>query len=60
MSLWQSELSAHIDDNYIVQEFVDMQKMKVRMYEDGCIVDKELYFDFCPHFFVKNGKVVGE
>lgn len=59
LSVWQHELSEHIDDSYIVQEFVDMQKMKVCMYEDGSIVEKYLYFDFCPHLFVKHGKVIG-
>ena len=50
----------HISDNYIVQEFVDMQKMKVSLYENGGIIEKELYFDLCPHLFVKEGKIIGD
>jgi hypothetical protein len=37
-----------------------MQKIKVALYEDGGIVDKELYFDLCPHIFVKDGKIIGD
>lgn len=55
---WKSELLRHVSDNYIAQEFIDMQKMKVSLYENGGIVEKELYFDLCPHLFVKDGQII--
>lgn len=57
-SSWTSTLDRVCNDNYVLQEFVDMQKMKVRMYQDGTVIEKELYFDICPHFFVQHWQVV--
>ncbi len=57
---WKDLIEEYKNTNYIVQEFVDMQKIKVALYEDGGIVDKELYFDLCPHIFVKDGKIIGD
>lgn len=56
---WEIAVRNNIDNNYIAQEFIDMQKMKVNLYETGWIVEKELYFDVCPHIFVKDGQVIG-
>lgn len=36
-----------------------MQKIKIHLYDNGLIVEKELYFDICPHIFVKDGQVIG-
>ncbi|HMS91765.1 MAG TPA: hypothetical protein PKC87_06075, partial [Candidatus Absconditabacterales bacterium] len=57
---WELAVKNSIHNNYIAQEFIDMQKMKVQMYDNGSIVEKELYFDVCPHIFVKDGKVIGD
>lgn len=32
--------------------------MKVQMYENGGTIEKEVYFDICPHLFVKHGKII--
>lgn len=55
---WKKIVEQHKDTNYIAQEFVDMQKMKVQMYENGGTIEKEVYFDICPHLFVKHGKII--
>lgn len=55
---WEAEIYKNINNNYIIQEFVDMQKINVKLYDSGEIVDKLLYFDICPHIFVKNWKVI--
>ncbi len=56
----KSALKTSVDNNYIVQEFVDMQKMKVQLYENWWIIEKELYFDICPHIFVKDWTIIGD
>jgi hypothetical protein len=28
------------------------------MYENGGTIEKEVYFDICPHLFVKHGKII--
>lgn len=56
---WEIAVRNSIHNNYIVQEFVDMQKIKIHLYDNGLIVEKELYFDICPHIFVKDGQVIG-
>lgn len=43
---------------YIAQEYVKLPRRAVSVYEEGTVVTKELYFDICPHFFIKNGKIV--
>jgi hypothetical protein len=37
-----------------------MQKLIINLYDNNEIVEKELYFDLCPHFFVKDGKIIGD
>lgn len=59
-SEWKTHLKEKADQNYIIQEFIDMRKLQVMLYEEDEIKKKELYFDLCPHFFVKAGKVIGK
>lgn len=57
-SEWKKILYNFSLDNFIAQEFIDMKKINVDMYENEGIVNKDLYFDICPHFFIKNWKIV--
>lgn len=57
---WQNIIISNTNNHYIAQEFVKLKKMKTSFYIDGAIVEKELYFDLCPHFFIKNGKIIGD
>lgn len=54
---WENILSS-LPAGYIAQEYVELPRRKVLVYEDGQVIEKELYFDICPHFFIKEGKVV--
>lgn len=56
---WEKILSENIEKNYIVQEFIETKKRDFEFFEDEKIITKNAYFDFCPHFFVKNGKIIG-
>lgn len=58
-SAWKALLDKKLSNNYIAQEFINMQRMEIDLYDTGEIVTKNLYYDICPHFFIKNGEVVG-
>ncbi len=56
---WEILINSIFNKNYIMQELVEIPKMNVSLYENNTVVDKELYYDLCPHFFIKSGKVIG-
>ena len=56
---WLDHIQTAISKNYVVQELVHIPKMNVSLFENGTIVEKSLYYDLCPHFFIKNGQVIG-
>lgn len=56
---WSEQLKSTISQNYITQKLVTIPKQNVSFYEDGGIVTKKLYSDLCPHFFIKNGQIIG-
>jgi hypothetical protein len=58
-SEWKSLLSSWNLPNYIVQEFVDSPQRTIEFYDEWIVTSREVYFDFCPHFFIKSGKVTG-
>lgn len=55
---WINLLNNNIDNNYIVQEFIESKKINMEFYQDNTIVNKEVFFDICPHFFIKDGKIL--
>ena len=57
---WVKIIENNLDKNYIAQEFIQAQKCEISFFEKDNIILKELYFDACPHFFVKNWKVISE
>lgn len=56
---WQALIERLITQNYIAQEYVSLSTTPVSLYDEGTIVEKELYYDLCPHFFIKDGHVIG-
>lgn len=56
---WKSLLEKGASEYYIAQEFVTLSKRQVQFYENGGIAKHELYFDLCPYFFIKQGKIIG-
>lgn len=59
MESWQDILDRVVDIPYIAQEFISISKQKVEFYENDGINERELYFDICPYFFIKDGKIIG-
>lgn len=59
----QEKREALINENvwkqYLAQEYINVTPKKTQLYLDGDIVEKEVYYDFCPHIFYKNGKMIG-
>lgn len=55
---WERAVRANLNSHYVAQEYVEVRKMSARMYDAGEIKEGDYYFDICPHFFVKNGKVI--
>jgi hypothetical protein len=56
---WLEYIQAAANKNYVAQKLVHIPKMNVSLYENDTIVEKRLYYDLCPHFFIKNGQVIG-
>jgi hypothetical protein len=54
-----SSLLAQLPAGYVAQERVAMATRSVPVYDAGGIEERTLYFDICPHFFVRQGQVVG-
>jgi len=57
-SKWKQLLDT-LPIGYIAQEFVSLPKQSISIYIDGDIKERELFYDFCPHFFIQSGRVVG-
>lgn len=56
---WKNLLVSLLSQNYVAQELIEIPKISISLYDNETIVTKELYFDLCPHFFIKNGQVIG-
>ncbi|MBS8122228.1 hypothetical protein [Candidatus Vampirococcus lugosii] len=57
---WQKIIETNLNTNFIAQEFVEAQKNKINFFQEDKIISKEVYFDVCPHFFIKNGDIISE
>jgi hypothetical protein len=55
---WQT-LVGQLSTGYIAQEFVTLPQRTVSIYMNEGIEERHLFYDFCPHFFIQSGKVVG-
>lgn len=53
---WRRHVEA-LPLGYIAQEFVSLPKRQVDVYADGAVQTDAYYYDFCPHFFIRDGKV---
>lgn len=57
---WKNAIQKEKNSDYIAQELVDSEKILMNFYDDNTVISKEVYFDICPHFFLKNGRIVSE
>lgn len=58
--MWNNAIQKEKNSDYIAQEFVDSKKILMNFYDENTIISKEVYFDICPHFFVKNWKIFAQ
>lgn len=52
-------IKENIGKKYLAQEYITISPKKTSLYLDGWIVEGDFYYDFCPHLFYKNGKLIG-
>jgi hypothetical protein len=55
---WQQLVLNYTDKQFVAQEYVQISKRQQSFYEDGAIKEKSVYFDLCPHLFIKHGKLL--
>jgi hypothetical protein len=55
---WESLIEENIHNDYLAQEYITISSKKTSMYQDKHIVESDFYYDFCPHLFYKNGKLI--
>ena len=48
-----------VNNDYLIQEFVENIPIEVPMYKEGDTITKKLHYDICPHFFIQDNKVIG-
>lgn len=56
---WQQFLDTPPENTYIVQEYIQSPLREFSFFDAESRITKRVYFDFCPHFFVKNGEILG-
>ncbi len=63
LDLTQQKREELINENlwkqYLAQECIQVSPKKTQMYLDWDIVEKEVYYDFCPHIYYKEWKMIG-
>jgi hypothetical protein len=56
---WEGLLEEISTQHYVAQEFIELSTRSVELYRDGTIHKQEFFFDLCPYFFIKQGRVIG-
>ena len=51
-------VNENIWKQYLVQEYIQINPKKTSIYLEWEIVDRNVYYDFCPHIFYKKGKMI--
>jgi len=63
LDLQQSERENLVNSNiwkqYLAQEYIQVSPKKTQIYLDWDIVESEVYYDFCPHIYYKEWKMIG-
>lgn len=57
---WESLVMKNKNHEFVVQEFVDSKKIQVEFYDNWGIESRNVYFDLCPHFFIKDWVIVNQ
>lgn len=55
---WEELINDNLWKQYLAQEYIQVSPKKTNLYLDWDVVEKEVYYDFCPHIFYKNGKMI--
>jgi hypothetical protein len=55
---WERLIEENIENSYLAQEYITISPKKTSLYQDGGIVEEDFYYDFCPHLFYKEGKLM--
>lgn len=55
---WNVLIEKNLNNLYLAQEYISLLPKKTSLYIDGWIIEGDFYYDFCPHLFYKNGKLI--
>ena len=55
---WENLINKNIWNQYLAQEYIKVSPKKTQIYLDWDIVEKEVYYDFCPHIFYKKWEMI--
>jgi len=55
---WEELVKENIWKQYLAQEYIQVFPKKTNMYLNWNIVESEVYYDFCPHIYYKNWKMI--
>ena len=62
LDLSQKKREELINENlwrqYLAQEYIQVSPKKTQIYLDWDIVQSEVYYDFCPHIYYKERKMI--
>ncbi len=56
---WEELINENLWKQYLAQEYIQVSPKKTQIYLDWDIIEKEVFYDFCPHIYYKNGKMIG-
>ena len=51
-------VNSNLWKQYLAQEYIQVSSKKTQIYLDWDIIESEVYYDFCPHIFYKDGKII--
>lgn len=54
----EQHIKENINNNYLVQEFINIQTKQSTLYQDWDIITDMFYFDYCPHLFYKKWTLI--
>lgn len=57
-SEWEDLINSNLWKQYLAQEYIQVSPKPTQIYLDGDIIEKEVFYDFCPHVFYKDGKMI--
>ncbi len=55
---WEELINENIWKQYLAQEYIKVSPKKTDIYLDWSIIQSEVYYDFCPHIYYKEWKML--